>query len=173
MNQWSSRFRQMYVYTLKLFIVNCTTYKYSNIINACNYVYFAALNSSKNDSMVFQTNFEEFHLVDKEIETTCEDIVKDNAIRLEAEGEENGILTTIIETTNTNNAKYETFLEVTGLSQKSILTPSRILSNHRNVVKPKDVKYRNRVKAAAIGEKCTNGSTITSPTMKYWTEPYL
>lgn len=132
----------------------------------------AGSNTSKNDSMVFQTNFEEFHLVDKEIESTCEDIVKDNAIRLEAEGEENSMPSAIIETTTNNNAKYETFLEVTGLSQKSILTPSRILSNHRNVVKPKDVKYRSRVKAAAVGEKCTNG-TVTSPTMKYWTEPYL
>ncbi|XP_065201022.1 uncharacterized protein LOC135832010 isoform X2 [Planococcus citri] len=129
------------------------------------------LNALKNDA-TFQTNFEEFHLVDKEIDSTCEDIVKDSAIRLEAEGEENNIDSIIIETTNSSTAKYEAFLEVTGLSQKSILTPSRILSNHRNVVKPKDVKYRNRVKSAVIGEKCANGS-ITSPTMKYWTEPYL
>lgn len=133
---------------------------------------------------MFQTNFEEFHLVDKEIDSTCEDIAKDNAIRLEAEGEENTDSSTIVELTSTatlsttcstNNAKYETFLEVTGLSQKSILTPSRILSNHRNVMKPKDVKYRSRVKAAAgIADRCfSNGGTVTSPTMKYWTEPYL
>lgn len=59
---------------------------------------------------------------------------------------------------------YETFLETTGLSQKSILTPSRMLSNHRSCLKPKDVKHRSRVKAAAVG---------AVPTVKYWTEPYL
>ncbi len=126
--------------------------------------------------MVFQTNFEEFHLVDKEIESTCEDIVNDKSTRLEAEGEENTVVSAIIETNCPVNAKYETFLEMTGLSQKSILTPSRILSNHRHVMKPKDVKYRSRVKAAATGDKYSsnnNGCVPASPTIKYWTEPYL
>lgn len=68
---------------------------------------------------------------------------------------------------------YETFLENTGLSQKSILTPSRMLSNHRSCLKPKDVKHRNRVKAAAAIEKCNLNSSNGGSTVKYWTEPFL
>ncbi|CAL4092594.1 unnamed protein product [Meganyctiphanes norvegica] len=41
--------------------------------------------------------------------------------------------------------QYEKFLEATGLSQKSILTPTRSLINHRSVVKPRDVKARNKL----------------------------
>ncbi|GLV41108.1 hypothetical protein CBL_04632 [Carabus blaptoides fortunei] len=39
---------------------------------------------------------------------------------------------------------YEHFLECTGLSSKSILTPSRMLSNHKSMLKPKDIKLRSR-----------------------------
>lgn len=69
---------------------------------------------------------------------------------------------------------YESFLEVTGLSQKSIITvpvqsSNRILyGSHRNVQKPKDVKSRNRAKSTSFECK------VYSPTaIKYWTEPYL
>ncbi|GJQ72822.1 hypothetical protein Trydic_g1471 [Trypoxylus dichotomus] len=61
---------------------------------------------------------------------------------------------------------YEHFLECTGLSSKSILTPSRLLSNHKSMLKPKDVKLRSRVKSNNIFERY--GSTI-----KYWSEPYI
>lgn len=132
------------------------------------------ISSSQPDPLVFQTNFEEFHLVDKEIDSTYEYVAKDSAVRLEAEGEENKAMASIVETSMCpTNAKYETFLEMTGLSQKSILTPSRILSNHRNVIKPKDVKYRNRIKAATMNDKCNCEIGVASPIMKYWTEPYL
>jgi hypothetical protein len=67
---------------------------------------------------------------------------------------------------------YDNFLEATGLSQKSIMTPSRMLSNHKSVMKPKDVKHRSKVKAAAIVEKCMPPQVV-GPTIKYWTEPYL
>lgn len=67
-------------------------------------------------------------------------------------------------------ANYDSFLEATGLSNKSILTPSRMLSNHRSVLKPKDVKHRSRVKA---GERCALPSGMPGPTVKYWTEPFL
>lgn len=155
--------------------------QYSSIVvifKAINHVFYsisvAQIPSSQPDSLIFQTNFEEFHLVDKEIESTYEYVAKDSAVRLEAEGEENKAMASIVETSiSPSNAKYETFLEVTGLSQKSILTPSRILSNHRNVIKPKDVKYRNRVKAATMNDKCNNECGVASPIMKYWTEPYL
>lgn len=69
---------------------------------------------------------------------------------------------------------YESFLEVTGLSQKSIITvpvqsSNRILyGSHRNVQKPKDVKSRNRAKSTSFECK------VYPPTaIKYWTEPYL
>ena len=65
-----------------------------------------------------------------------------------------------------NEPTYEHFLECTGLSSKSILTPSRLLSNHKSVLKPKDVKLRSKVKSNGIFER--NGSTI-----KYWSEPYI
>lgn len=35
---------------------------------------------------------------------------------------------------------YEHFLECTGLSSKSILTPARMLSNHKSILKPRDRK---------------------------------
>lgn len=74
--------------------------------------------------------------------------------------------------TGMDNKMYETFLETTGLSQKSILTPSRMLSNHRSCLKPKDVKHRSRIKAAAVVEKC-NAAGVGGSTIKYWTEPFL
>lgn len=61
---------------------------------------------------------------------------------------------------------YEHFLECTGLSSKSILTPSRMLSNHKSMLKPKDIKLRSRSKSSAVIEH-PNG------TVKYWSEPYL
>lgn len=61
---------------------------------------------------------------------------------------------------------YEHFLECTGLSSKSILTPSRMLSNHKSMLKPKDVKLRSKVKSNNIHER-------QSGTIKYWSEPYI
>ncbi|KAL1138793.1 hypothetical protein AAG570_008855 [Ranatra chinensis] len=76
------------------------------------------------------------------------------------------------QTTETaNTVSYDNFLEATGLSQKSIMTPSRMLSNHKSVLKPKDVKHRNKVKSAIV-EKCVPAQVVGS-TIKYWTEPYL
>lgn len=65
-----------------------------------------------------------------------------------------------------NEPTYEHFLECTGLSSKSILTPSRLLSNHKSVLKPKDVKLRSKVRSSNVLER--QGSTI-----KYWSEPYI
>lgn len=64
-----------------------------------------------------------------------------------------------------NEPTYEHFLECTGLSSKSILTPSRLLSNHKDMLKPKDVKLRSKVKSGAFERQ---GSTI-----KYWSEPFI
>ncbi|XP_022911700.1 putative leucine-rich repeat-containing protein DDB_G0290503 isoform X2 [Onthophagus taurus] len=65
-----------------------------------------------------------------------------------------------------NEPTYEHFLECTGLSTKSILTPTRLLSNHKSMLKPKDVKLRSKVKSTSVFER--HGSTI-----KYWSEPYI
>ncbi|XP_077284148.1 uncharacterized protein LOC143909812 isoform X2 [Arctopsyche grandis] len=67
---------------------------------------------------------------------------------------------------------FEYFLESSGLSSKSILTPSRPpSSNHKNVLKPKDVKMRSKNttslgRVTPLYEKCTNTA------IKY-IEPYL
>lgn len=66
---------------------------------------------------------------------------------------------------------YESFLEVTGLSQKSIITVQsnrNAYGSHRNVKKPKDVKSRNRAKSASFDCKSAYPAAV-----KYWTEPYL
>lgn len=66
---------------------------------------------------------------------------------------------------------YESFLEVTGLSQKSIITVQssnrNLYGSHRNVQKPKDVKSRSRAKSVSFEYKPYQS------TVKYWTEPYL
>lgn len=68
-----------------------------------------------------------------------------------------------------NEPTYEHFLECTGLSTKSILTPSRLLSNHKSMLKPKDVKLRSKVKA--------NNNNLferhSTSSIKYWSEPYI
>lgn len=73
---------------------------------------------------------------------------------------------------NDSSVSYDNFLEATGLSQKSIMTPSRMMTNHRSVMKPKDVKLRSKVKAAGVIERCIPPQVV-GPTVKYWTEPFL
>ena len=41
------------------------------------------------------------------------------------------------------NQTYEKFLEATGLSQKSILTPTRMFSNHRLVLFVNKINYNS------------------------------
>jgi len=70
-----------------------------------------------------------------------------------------------------SQVNYESFLEVTGLSQKSIITVQsnrNAYGSHRNVKKPKDVKSRNRAKSASFDCKSAYPAAV-----KYWTEPYL
>lgn len=61
-----------------------------------------------------------------------------------------------------NEPTYEHFLECTGLSTKSLLTP-RMFSSHKNVLKPKDIKLKSSVK----------NNLFEKHSMKYWSEPYL
>ncbi|CAB0036885.1 unnamed protein product [Trichogramma brassicae] len=65
-----------------------------------------------------------------------------------------------------SNGNYDSFLEATGLSNKSILTPSRMLSNHKSMLKPKDVKYKSKIKATAVMERHAP-ATLT----RHWTGP--
>ncbi|XP_043274792.1 uncharacterized protein [Venturia canescens] len=73
---------------------------------------------------------------------------------------------------NANNGIYDNFLEATGLSNKSILTPSRLLSNHKSMLKPKDVKYKNKIKANAGLEKNPTGTTHFTQ-VRHWTGPFV
>lgn len=68
-----------------------------------------------------------------------------------------------------NTPTYEHFLECTGLSSKSIVTPSRLLSNHKSMLKPKDVKLRSKATRSNGIEKQGNGGS----TVKYWSEPFI
>lgn len=115
-----------------------------------------------------RNNFEEFRFEDSDL---------DKEYRPEADGLEcpcrpvsSGLSSA--EDSGDGRVNYESFLEVTGLSQKSIITMPfqsnrNIYGSHRNVQKPKDVKSRNRAKSTSFEYK-TYPSAI-----KYWTEPYL
>ncbi|KAG7155999.1 hypothetical protein Hamer_G012154 [Homarus americanus] len=71
------------------------------------------------------------------------------------------------------NGQYEKFLEATGLSQKSILTPTRMFSNHRSVLKPRDIKHRNKLRAAFTTLSTLEETPSSGAGYRYWTEPYL
>ncbi|XP_020287354.1 uncharacterized protein DDB_G0284459-like isoform X2 [Pseudomyrmex gracilis] len=77
----------------------------------------------------------------------------------------------------TGNSGYDHFLEATGLSNKSILTPSRLLSNHKSMLKPKDVKYKSRIKATAVlerhGVQATPTCSTTTTHVRHWTGPFV
>lgn len=119
-----------------------------------------------------RNNFEEFSFDDCEVgnvETETEQVVQNgdsvmskNTSNLAPLPQENGVT-------------YEKFLEATGLSQKSIVTPSRLLSTRKNMMRPKDVKHRSRAKAAAANyvDRCGNSEYVLGSTTKYWTEPFL
>lgn len=107
-------------------------------------------------------NFEEFKLEDVELDSVGSG---EDGGRPAGDGAE---ARAAVLQNGKSSGNYEHFLETTGLSQKSILTPSRLYSNHKNVLKPKDVKHRSKVlKAAAV-----NGRS-SGPVVKYWVEPFL
>ncbi|XP_018899171.2 uncharacterized protein [Bemisia tabaci] len=127
--------------------------------------------------MDLSQNFEEFCLEDCDMESVDSNKSTSDSSRISAEGAE--VLGNPPED-GTGGATYENFLEATGLSQKSIMTPSRMFSNHKHVMKPKDVKHRNKVnnvnKSNNVGlfQRCSTATSINGgPTIKYWTEPFL
>nr|XP_033321709.1 uncharacterized protein LOC117217920 isoform X2 [Megalopta genalis] len=78
-----------------------------------------------------------------------------------------------VTTTSNLSSGYDHFLEATGLSNKSILTPSRLLSNHKSMLKPKDVKYKNKIKATAVLEKHGVSTTSNTTHVRHWTGPFV
>ena len=81
--------------------------------------------------------------------------------------------------------QFDRFLDVSGLMTKSILTPSRLLSNHKNMLKPKDVKHRSKVKAVlgscrlnstsvdSIHDQTTSSLHQSTNQVRYYVEPFL
>ena len=79
---------------------------------------------------------------------------------------------------NNNRAVYDSYLESVGLNTKSVVSPSRQLTNHRAVQKPSDIKFRAKLKSTAVSSlavleehQVTGDGQVT--TVTYWTEPYL
>ena len=107
------------------------------------------------------------------------------------------ILPQLGDATPTSGVQFDRFLDVSGLTQKSILTPSRLLSNHKNMLKPKDVKHRHMINKAThahapnsstsvlLGFNCRSSESLLlsgdparlhhHPTnqVRYYVEPFL
>ncbi|XP_051154311.1 probable serine/threonine-protein kinase DDB_G0278845 isoform X5 [Leptopilina boulardi] len=124
-------------------------------------------------------NFEEFNLDDCDLSDDPDRPEGDGSETLTSVGviagqTENTIIRNkdnnniVIPIDNSNNG-YDHFLEATGLSTKSILTPSRLLSNHKSMLKPKDIKYKNMIKSNAVLEK--HGPSHTH--VRHWTGPFV
>ena len=84
----------------------------------------------------------------------------------------------IMNNNNNNRAVYDSYLESIGLSTKSVVSPSRQLTNHRAVQKPSDIKFRAKLKSTVVSNlavleehQVTGDGQVT--TVTYWTEPYL
>ncbi|XP_015113798.1 putative uncharacterized protein DDB_G0289263 isoform X1 [Diachasma alloeum] len=122
------------------------------------------------EEMDIRQNFEEFNLDE------CD--LSDDPDRPEGDGSErltNGVFSRQESVKDNNNGDsgnsngiYDHFLEATGLSTKSILTPSRLLSNHKSMLKPKDVKYKSKIKATGGMEKSGNQTQV-----RHWTGPFV
>lgn len=111
------------------------------------------------------------------------------------------ILPQLGDATPTSGVQFDRFLDASGLTQKSILTPSRLLSNHKNMLKPKDVKHRHMINKAThahapnssvlMGYNCRSSESLllsadparlhhhhhhhhhTTNQVRYYVEPFL
>lgn len=121
-----------------------------------------------------QQNFEEFKLDE------CD--LSDDLNRLEADGSEmqtaayGAVLpsSTVENKNNQFNSCYDNFLEASGMSNKCILTPSRLISNHKSMLKPKDVKYKRKIKASNTiyeGQDIVGVNSVYNT--KHWTGPFV
>ncbi|XP_059481532.1 uncharacterized protein LOC132200230 [Neocloeon triangulifer] len=104
----------------------------------------------------FHDNFEEFHL---DSENNSDENDEGILNRKSGDGAERQQL--VLKAVACSQGSYEGFLEATGLSQKSILTPSR-LNSHRSVLKPRDIKFRSKA-----------NRTFCNGAVKYWSGPFL
>ncbi|CAD1469863.1 unnamed protein product, partial [Heterotrigona itama] len=126
-------------------------------------------------------NFEEFNLDECDLSDDPDRPEGDGSERLGNLGATVGQNEKTAATKDNNNVPlaasnsssgYDHFLEATGLSNKSILTPSRLLSNHKSMLKPKDVKYKNKIKATAVMEKHGVSTTSNTTHIRHWTGPF-
>ncbi|XP_011304498.1 uncharacterized protein [Fopius arisanus] len=125
------------------------------------------------EEMDIRQNFEEFNLDE------CD--LSDDPDRPEGDGSErlgSGVFSRQESVKDNNNGEsghangvYDHFLEATGLSNKSILTPSRLLSNHKSMLKPKDVKYKSKIKATGGIDKI--GASGNQTQVRHWTGPFV
>lgn len=164
--------------------------------------YFGKLYNFKNDFFLssqeldIRQNFEEFNLDECDLSDDPDRPEGDGSERLGHAGlnnigqtenniaKENNNVPAVGNGIGNNNSNgeigssgYDHFLEATGLSNKSILTPSRLLSNHKSMLKPKDVKYKSRIKATAVLERhgvqtTPAGNTMTTH-VRHWTGPFV
>ncbi|XP_070159200.1 uncharacterized protein [Polyergus mexicanus] len=132
-------------------------------------------------------NFEEFNLDECDLSDDPDRPEGDGSDRLGYNGlnnvDQNSVAKDNISAIGNGNSNSETgtsgydhFLEATGLSNKSILTPSRLLSNHKSMLKPKDVKYKSRIKATAVLERHgmqTTAGNATTTHVRHWTGPFV
>ncbi|XP_048260064.1 probable serine/threonine-protein kinase DDB_G0282963 isoform X3 [Bombus terrestris] len=127
-------------------------------------------------------NFEEFNLDECDLSDDPDRPEGDGSERLGNLGATVGQNEKTAATKDNNNVPlaasnsssgYDHFLETTGLSNKSILTPSRLLSNHKSMLKPKDVKYKNKIKATAVMEKHGVSTTNNTTHIRHWTGPFV
>ncbi len=96
--------------------------------------------------------------------------------RLSSGGHDEGFCSSHEDNNNSNNS-----------NNNSKVNPSRLLTNHRDVQKPSDIKYRSKIKstsslsvleehqvaAQGSGSGLHQGQEGHVTTVTYWTEPYL
>ena len=80
-------------------------------------------------------------------------------------------------TTKTRDVQFERFLNDAGMDTKSILSPSWMLTNHRQFKKPSDVKNRSRMRSVVGDLTVLEESEVNSEgevtRVNYWTEQNL
>jgi len=114
------------------------------------------MSESERERVQIQENFEEFKFEDDMASSVSSDSASDRSAdcgddekrslrRRAGDGAESEKPADAVQAVV--NGNYEKFLELSGLSQKALRTSARFFTNHRSVLRPKDVKHRHRVRA--------------------------
>lgn len=79
---------------------------------------------------------------------------------------------------NAHTSRFSQFIEESGMNQKTIMSPSWLLTNHKHFRKPSEVKSRDKIRAVvsdltALEEHQFNKTNGKVTKVIYWTEPYL